>query len=90
MAATTNTTAVPVPGSNTDKEDATDLITSMATAVGPLVILFGELATKQFLSLSMGWKDDVLLAVGPIGIITVAVSTIRISGFRWLKAIIGR
>ena len=85
-----NATGVPIPGSNAGTEDATDFFTSIATAVAPLLLLFGELATKQFLSLSLGWMDDVLLAMGPIGIVTIAVCTIRISGYRWLKAIIGR
>ncbi|KAK2771118.1 ankyrin repeat protein [Colletotrichum kahawae] len=44
----------------------------------------------QFLSLSMGWADNVLLAMGPLGIITIVVSTIRISGGRRLKSLIGR
>lgn len=90
MATTANNTSVPVPGSNAGREDATDFISSIATAVGPLLILFGELTTKKFLSLSMGWADDLLLALGPVGIITVAVSAIRISDQRWMKAIIGR
>jgi hypothetical protein len=90
MATSWNTTVVLVTGSIRDKEDATDFVTSIATAVGPLFILFGELATKQFLSLSMGWADNILLAVGPIGILIVATSSIRIAGYRWLKAVIGR
>lgn len=73
-----------------DEDDGTDLISTIVTAVAPLLVLFGELATKQFLSLSMGWKDDILLAMGPIGIITIIVSTIRIGGFPWLRAIVGR
>lgn len=63
---------------------------ALASALVPLLVLFGELSTKQFLSLSMGWLDDMILALCPIGIITIVVSAIRISSFRWLKAIIGR
>lgn len=74
----------------TNSRDATDFISSLATAVGPLLILFGELAIKQFLSVSLGWTDSILLAMGPIGIITVVVSTIRVSGHRWLKIVTGR
>lgn len=76
--------------SNGDTEDAADFISSIATAVGPLILLFGELATKQFLSTSLCLSDNVLLAMGPIGIITVAVSTIRLIGSQWLRALIGR
>lgn len=58
--------------------------------LAPLLTLFGEQVTMQFLSLSMGWADNVLLAMGPLGIITIVVSTIRISGGRRLKSLIGR
>ena len=83
-------TTVPTPGDSAEGEDTTDFVSSIASAVGPLLILFGELATKQFLSLSLGWADDILLAPCPIGIITIVVIAIRVSGPKWLKAIIGR
>jgi len=58
--------------------------------LAPLLTLFGEQVTKQFLSMSMGWADNVLLAMGPLGIMTVIVSAIRVGGIRQLKAIVGR
>ncbi|CAH0055787.1 unnamed protein product, partial [Clonostachys solani] len=44
----------------------------------------------QFMSQSMGWADNFILAMAPLGIITVIVSAIRVSGPSWLRAIIGR
>lgn len=44
----------------------------------------------QFMSQSMGWADNFILAMCPIGIITVLVSAIRAGGPSWLKAVIGR
>ncbi|KAH6955704.1 hypothetical protein BKA56DRAFT_449679, partial [Ilyonectria sp. MPI-CAGE-AT-0026] len=44
----------------------------------------------QFMSQSMGWADNVILAMAPLGIITAIVSAIRVGGPSWLKAIIGR
>jgi hypothetical protein len=38
----------------------------------------------------MGWGDDVLLALAPIGIMTVVVSAIRVCGYQFMKSIIGR
>ncbi|KAK3378991.1 hypothetical protein B0T24DRAFT_506525, partial [Lasiosphaeria ovina] len=58
--------------------------------LAPLLTLFGEQVTKQFLSMSMGWADNVLLAMGPLGIMTVIVSAIRVGGIKRLKAIVGR
>ncbi|KAF7563158.1 hypothetical protein G7046_g989 [Stylonectria norvegica] len=46
--------------------------------LAPLLTLFGEQVTKQFLSVSLGWADNVLLAAGPVGIMTIMVSTIRV------------
>lgn len=54
-------------------EFANNLFSDLA----PLLTLFGEKVTKQFLSMSMGWADNVLLATGPLGILTVVVSAIR-------------
>ena len=58
--------------------------------LAPLLTLFGEQVTKQFLSMSMGWADNILLAMGPLGIMTVVVSAIRVGGVKKLKAVVGR
>ncbi|KFG86493.1 hypothetical protein MANI_109817 [Metarhizium anisopliae] len=44
----------------------------------------------QFLSQSTGWADSIILAMAPLGIITIIASAIRVGGPSWLKAIIGR
>ncbi|KAJ3534758.1 hypothetical protein NM208_g7414 [Fusarium decemcellulare] len=58
--------------------------------LAPLLALFGERVTMQFMSQSMGWADNIILAMAPIGIITVIVGAIRVGGPSWLKALIGR
>lgn len=40
--------------------------------------------------MSMGWADNVPLAMGPLGILTIVVSAIRVGGVRELKALVGR
>ncbi|KAI4620241.1 hypothetical protein J4E80_004767 [Alternaria sp. BMP 0032] len=67
-----------------------EFINNLGSDLAPLLTLFGEQVTKQFLSMSLGWADHILLAVGPLGIITTVVSAIRVSNVRVLKAIIGR
>ena len=64
--------------------------TISSATLPPLLTLFGEQITKQFLSTSLGWADGILLAMGPIGIMTVIVSAIRVGGIRQLKALVGR
>ena len=42
------------------------------------------------MSQALGWEDCVLLAMAPLGIITILVSAIRVGGPAWLKAVVGR
>lgn len=44
----------------------------------------------QFMSQSTGWADCILLAMAPIGVVTIIVSAIRVGGYQWLKAVVGR
>ncbi|KAH7235456.1 hypothetical protein BKA59DRAFT_425368, partial [Fusarium tricinctum] len=44
----------------------------------------------QFMSQSMGWADNIILAMAPLGIITAIVGAIRVGGPPSLKAVIGR
>jgi hypothetical protein len=55
-----------------------------------LLALFGERVTMQFLSESMGWLDNMIFALAPIGVVTAIVAAIRVGGPSWLRAIIGR
>jgi ankyrin repeat protein len=67
-----------------------DFANNLFTDLGPLIALFGEQVTKQFLSQSLGFEDDVLFAIAPLGILTGVVSAIRTGGPRWLRAVVGR
>lgn len=66
------------------------LASHLLSDLAPLLALFGEQVTKQFLSESMGWADNIIFAMAPLGIITAIISTIRVGGPSWLKAIVGR
>jgi ankyrin repeat protein len=68
----------------------TDFANNLFTDLGPLIALFGEQVSKQFLSQSLGLAGSVLFAMAPLGIITGVVSAIRLSGYTWLRAIVGR
>lgn len=67
-----------------------NLANGLFTDFAPLLTLFGEEVTKQFLATSMGWGDDILLALAPIRIITMIISAIRVSGYPLMRSIIGR
>ncbi|KAF8860615.1 hypothetical protein BDZ45DRAFT_588219, partial [Acephala macrosclerotiorum] len=49
-----------------------------------------EEITKQFLSTSVGWADNIILGIAPIGIMTVIISATKIWGNTVLKSFIGR
>ncbi|RSL43872.1 hypothetical protein CEP53_011495 [Fusarium sp. AF-6] len=67
-----------------------DFANNLFTDLAPLLALFGERATMQFMSQALGWEDCVILAMAPLGIITILVSAIRVGGPAWLKAVVGR
>ncbi|PMD64276.1 uncharacterized protein K444DRAFT_714174 [Hyaloscypha bicolor E] len=70
--------------------DNQNFANNLFTDIAPLLVLFGDETTKQFLSTSMGWADNMLLAICPIGIMTIIISAIRISGNTFLKSVISR
>ncbi|KAH8588710.1 hypothetical protein B0O99DRAFT_693150 [Bisporella sp. PMI_857] len=67
-----------------------DFSNNLATDIAPIITLFGEQPTKQFLSEStFGW-DALTVALFPLGILTIVVSAIRVSDVGILKSFIGR
>ncbi|CAP60528.1 uncharacterized protein PODANS_1_8220 [Podospora anserina S mat+] len=44
----------------------------------------------QFMSQATGWADSIILAMAPLGIITIIVAAIRVGGPFWLGSVIGR
>jgi len=67
-----------------------DFSNNLFTDLVPLLALFGEEVSKQFMSQAMGWLDDIIFAMCPLGIVTAMVSAIRAGGTPALKALIGR
>jgi hypothetical protein len=53
-----------------------DFTNNFATDIAPIVALFGEQVTKQFLSESTGFLDNIIFGVAPLGILTAVVSVI--------------
>jgi hypothetical protein len=81
--------AIPV-GALAGPEDWSDFTNNFATDLAPIIVLFGEQASKQFLSESTSFWDNIVFGIAPIGIITAVVSAIRLYGSSSLKAFIGR
>lgn len=63
---------------------------NLATDLAPLISLFGEAPTKQYLSECLTKTDIFIFSMAPLGIITTIVSAIRVCGTPSLRAFIGR
>lgn len=63
---------------------------NLGSDLAPLLALFGEQVTTQYLSEAMSVEECILFALAPLGIITAIVATIRVAGSSILRAIIGR
>ncbi|EPS26966.1 hypothetical protein PDE_01906 [Penicillium oxalicum 114-2] len=71
-------------------DDWEDFTNNLATDLAPLITLFGERLTKQFLSESISLLDNFIFALSPLGVLTAVVSVIRVCGGSSLRAFIGR
>src|SRR4051794_37721820 len=56
---------------------------NLASDLAPLLSLFGEQFSRQFMAQSMTWMDSILFACAPLGIITAIVGAIRVGGPSW-------
>ncbi|KAJ3495286.1 hypothetical protein NLG97_g3499 [Lecanicillium saksenae] len=67
-----------------------DFSNNLATDLGPLLVLFGEPMTKQYLSECTSFIDYFIFAMAPIGVLTAMASVIRVCGHPSIRAFIGR
>ncbi|KAK3296645.1 uncharacterized protein B0H64DRAFT_106109 [Chaetomium fimeti] len=67
-----------------------DFANNLGTDLAPVIALFGEAPTKQYLSESLTYIDYFIFAMAPLGILTAVVSAIRVRGGSSLRAFIGR
>ena len=76
---------LPFQVSDPGKELSTDSLASIA----PLIILVGERSTKQLLRDIRGVVSSFSLAAGPMGLITVVSSLLRLTGIQPLRSFLG-
>lgn len=77
-------------GASNDTSFWDDFANNFGTDIAPIISLFGEQVTKQFLSESTTPLDMIIFATGPLGILTAIVSCIRVCGGSFLKSLVGR
>ncbi|RPA80560.1 hypothetical protein BJ508DRAFT_128500 [Ascobolus immersus RN42] len=71
-------------------EAGNEFSNNLFSDLAPILALFGERVTQQYLSHTSSIWECVIFACAPIGIITAVVAAIRVGGTGSLKAIIGR
>ncbi|KAH6981634.1 hypothetical protein BKA56DRAFT_672441 [Ilyonectria sp. MPI-CAGE-AT-0026] len=77
-------------GASNDTSFWDDFANNFGTDLAPIISLFGEQVTKQFLSELTTPLDIIIFAAGPLGILTAIVSCIRVCGGSFLKSLVGR
>jgi len=87
-----STALVPVQATDVviEYQTVADFATNLFTDLAPLIALFGQDVSKQFLSQSIDWWDDILFSMAPVGILTIVLGAIRIAGDKTLRNIFGR
>ncbi|KAK3387811.1 hypothetical protein B0H63DRAFT_559261 [Podospora didyma] len=77
-------------GGRPSRRQPVRLLHQLGYDLSPLLALFGESVTWQYLSESTSPLDYFIFAMAPIGILTAIVSAIRVCGTSSLRAFIGR
>ncbi|EEU34422.1 uncharacterized protein NECHADRAFT_102067 [Fusarium vanettenii 77-13-4] len=70
--------------------DDSEFAFNFFTDIAPLLALFGEQFAAQFLSESLSFEDHIIIAIVPLGILTIIASAIRVQGPEIVRAFIGR
>ncbi|RPB17558.1 hypothetical protein P167DRAFT_581021 [Morchella conica CCBAS932] len=67
-----------------------DFTNNLGSDLAPLLALFGEQVTKQYMSETLSWVDNLIFCLAPLGVITAIVSAIRVGGSPKLRSLVGR
>ncbi|KAH0608208.1 uncharacterized protein H6S33_002260 [Morchella sextelata] len=67
-----------------------DFANNLGSDLAPLLALFGEQVTKQYMSETLSWVDNLIFCLAPLGVITAIVSAIRVGGSPKLRSLVGR
>lgn len=71
-------------------QQSSDVWASVVANVSPLMILVGERNAKEHMRTASSWHQFLPLAVAPLGILSIMVSAVRLSGSGFLRRLLGR
>ena len=71
-------------------QQSNDVWASVVANVAPLMALVGDKNAKEYMRNASSWHRFVPLAAAPLGILSIVVSAIRLSGSGVLRRLVGR
>lgn len=71
-------------------QQSSDVWAGVVANVSPLMILVGERNAKEHMRTASSWHQFMPLAAAPLGILSIMVSAIRLSGSGFLRRLLGR
>lgn len=70
--------------------ESADTWASVIANVAPLIALVGERNAKEHMRTASSWHQLLLLATAPLGILSIMVSALRLTGSAFLRRLVGR
>ena len=78
------------PRDVTPIQDSADTWANVIANVAPLMALVGERNAKEHMRTASSWHQFLLLATAPLGILSIMVSALRLTGSGFLRRLVGR
>lgn len=78
------------PRDVTPIQDSADIWAQVIANVAPLVALVGERNAKEYMRTASSWHQFLLLATAPLGILSIMVSALCLTGSGFLRRLVGR
>ncbi|KAK1833705.1 hypothetical protein QBC39DRAFT_380561 [Podospora conica] len=75
---------------STSITSSNDLWAQVIANVAPLMVLVGEKNAKEYMRTASSWPQFWCMSTAPLGIISIMISAIRLSGPEFLRRIMGR
>ena len=80
----------PTNGSSSPITDSSSVWATLIVNIAPWMGLVGDRNAKEFLRVSSSWDQFLLMAAAPLGLFSILTSSIRLSGYSFLRRVVGR
>lgn len=80
----------PISENGAPIQNSADTWATVIANVAPLMALVGERNAKEHMRTASSWHQFLLLATAPLGILSIMVSALRLTGSGFLRRLVGR